>query len=148
MELTYRGIQHQSTPAAAQVSPGNVGGKYRGLDWRFRHLRKPAVLQSNLDLIYRGAHYAAPSVTLAPAAPETVVPDLDQKIPVFSVENQARIRMIGNQHGIKVRQQALLLRSVEEVGLDPSVSSHWERIQGKVHPSFRASYERSTVAMS
>jgi len=58
--------------------------------------------------------------------------------------------MMRQQRTIKIRQQALLERAAEEVGLTLStqVSNYWGRIQGKVNPSFRATYHRSHVALS
>jgi hypothetical protein len=54
--------------------------------------------------------------------------------------------MMQNHHNIKNRQQAMLNRSAEEVGLDPA--DYWTTIQGKPQPSFRNSYKRSSAAMS
>jgi hypothetical protein len=152
MELTYRGVEFNHTPVT-EVSPGKVGGKYRGLDWRFRHLSKPPVLQTNLDLLYRGLTYQThQSTPAAPAAaPETVVAPIAVATPdpLSSVEALARVMMLGHQRALKLRQQSMLERSAEEVGLDSThVAGYWNKIQGKVHPSFRESYDRSHATMS
>jgi hypothetical protein len=151
MELTYRGVDFQPNPVN-EVSPGQIGGKYRGLDWRFRNMAKPVVGKTNLDLLYRGILYQtqpirrAEEVTeevVAPAAVTMTTPE-----PLSSVEALARVMMLGHQHALKIRQQAMLERAAEEVGLNADIASHWDRIQGKVHPSFRESYERSPATMS
>lgn len=64
----------------------------------------------------------------------------------MSAQDRARMRMMQNHHNIKNRQQAMLNRSAEEVGLDPA--DYWTTIQGKPQPSFRNSYKRSSAAMS
>jgi hypothetical protein len=157
MELTYRGVQYDYQPATVAVSPGKVGGKYRGLDVRFRHLRSPIVLKPNLDLVYRGVAYQANPVT-APQSVTTPVVEADQAVAPreqvahafagLTVQDQARSLMNSHQQAIKIRQQAMLLRLAEEVGVTADISEYWNRIQGKIHPSFRATYDRSHAALS
>ncbi len=147
MNLTYRGIDFQPNPIN-EVSPGQIGGKYRGLDWRFRHLSKPAVTKTNLDLLYRGTLYQTQPTRRAKAAVAPTAVTLTTPDPLSSVESLARVMMLGHQHALKIRQQAMLERAAEEVGLKADIASHWDRIQGKVHPSFRESYDRSPAAMS
>lgn len=151
MELTYRGVDFQHNPIN-EVSAGQIGGKYRGLDWRFRHLSKPVVSKSNLDLLYRGNFYQTQSAKQAQAAKEDAVVPVPVTVtisePLSSVEALARVMMLGHQHALKIRQQAMLERAAEEVGLNADIASHWDRIQGKVHPSFRESYDRSPATMS
>ncbi|PLZ30745.1 hypothetical protein CBP27_22845, partial [Fischerella thermalis WC542] len=36
MKLTYRGVDYESNPLAVEMTPGEMGGKYRGQQWR-RH---------------------------------------------------------------------------------------------------------------
>ncbi|NJK61980.1 MAG: DUF4278 domain-containing protein [Synechococcaceae cyanobacterium SM2_3_1] len=149
MELTYRGLEFNHI-SVTEVSPGKVGGKYRGLDWRFRHLSKPPVLQTNLDLMYRGLTYQTHQSTPA-AAPDTLVTPIafTTPEPLSSVEALARVMMLGHQRALKIRQQSMLERSAEEIGLDSThVAGYWNKIQGKVHPSFRESYDRSHATMS
>ncbi|MDJ0716022.1 MAG: hypothetical protein QNJ54_17630 [Prochloraceae cyanobacterium] len=63
-------------------------------------------------------------------------------------EKQARRLMIRHHQMIKNRQQSMLGRSAAEIGLDIYDHPYWGHIQGKPHPSFRKTYDRSTVAMS
>jgi hypothetical protein len=43
----------------------------------------------------------------------------------------------------------MLTRLAGQVGLpNKDASQYWNRIQGKVHPSFRVTYDRSAAAMS
>ncbi|MCU0534327.1 MAG: DUF4278 domain-containing protein [Hydrococcus sp. Prado102] len=39
MKLTYRGVSYEYNPVVVETTTGQVGGKYRGLDWRFRNWR-------------------------------------------------------------------------------------------------------------
>jgi hypothetical protein len=41
MKLNYRGISYEYNPPEVAVDRGTVAGKFRGLDWRFRNLKKP-----------------------------------------------------------------------------------------------------------
>ncbi len=145
MELSYRGVDYTRPSATAAVSPGKVGGRYRGLDWRFRHLSKPVVLPTNLDLLYRGVATEA-SAAAAPAVPTTApVPEAGRS---HILDELARRLMMGHQRSIRIRQQAMLVRGTEQVGLHVNVRNFWNRIQGKVHPTFRLTYDRSRVSMS
>lgn len=140
MELMYRGQPFNYTPVSLEVSPGKVGGKYRGMDWRFRHLTKLPVLQANLDMFYRGH-----STSVASTAPAQ---ELQPSSEMPSVESLSRSLMMNHQRIIKNRQQSLLQRSAAEVGLDTNVTGYWNRIQGKIHPTFRMNYDRVPVTMS
>lgn len=66
----------------------------------------------------------------------------------MSAEEQARALMMRHHHSIKNRQQSMLGRVAAEVGMPPEASEYWNHIQGKPHPSFRASYDRSHVSLS
>ena len=62
------------------------------------------------------------------------------------VENQARTLMMQHHNLVKNRQQSMLNRVATEVGIEPD--NYWGNIQGKPHPTFRTSYDRSGAAMS
>ncbi|PSB01353.1 hypothetical protein [Merismopedia glauca] len=66
----------------------------------------------------------------------------------MSTEQQARALMMRHHHIIKNRQQSMLGRAAVEVGMPPEASEYWNHIQGKAHPSFRSSYDRSGACMS
>ncbi len=66
----------------------------------------------------------------------------------MSTQEQARALMMRHHHMIKNRQQAMLGRAAAEVGLDIDNVERWNRTQGKLEPSFRASYDRSNVSLS
>lgn len=164
MKLTYRGISHDYE--APQVKYGDVyddvlaSGKYRGLDVRFWNRKKVPVYQPTLDLIYRGAAYqigesnvAAAADTKEATAPAPVgvaVGEVTQKVAdtVSTVQDKARSLMMDHHRSIKRRQQDMLGRLAQEVGLDSGAADRWNLIQGKIHPTFRANYDRSKAAMS
>lgn len=149
MQLTYRGVSYEYTPPQIDMESTSEVGQYRGLQWRFRNPQKTPVLQPNLNLVYRGVAYqtgeeesvAAPAYTPAPTAAVTHPEGL-------TVHNMARALMTSHHKWIKNRQQTLLSRAASEVGLESDGDQYWNHIQGKVHPSFRASYDRSHAALS
>ncbi len=147
MTLTYRGVNYEYTPPAVDMQPTEEVGQYRGLEWRFRNPKKVPVLQPNLNLMYRGVAYQT-------GAEESVATPAYRPAPVavsskdHSIANMARSLMMSHHQWIKNRQQTLLSRTATEVGLDQDAASYWNHIQGKVHPSFRNSYDRSPAALS
>ncbi len=64
----------------------------------------------------------------------------------MSAQEQARALMMRHHHLIKNRQQSMLSRVADEVGID--AGEYWSNIQGKTHSSFRVSYDRSNATMS
>ena len=66
----------------------------------------------------------------------------------MSAEQQARALMMRHHHIIKNRQQSMLGRAAAEVGMPAEAAEYWNHIQGKAHPSFRASYDRSNASLS
>lgn len=151
MKLTYRGISYEYNTPEVEIAETETAGKYRGLDWRFRNLKKAPVQQATLDLKYRGVAYrtneTAPeqepvAVPAAVAHPEPVA------AATFSAVDKARLLMTGHHRAIKNRQQSLLSRSAAEAGLMNVASLYWNHIQGQIHPSFRATYERSHATLS
>lgn len=160
MKLTYRGISYDYNPPQVVMSTSKTAGKYRGLDVRFRNPAKVPVQQPTLDLQYRGAAYttntrpealptkavttAASTATTAVSAPAEAVATT-----FLSVQERARQLMVSHHRSIKRRQQTMLARLDESVGLTADDAAHfWNHIQGKVHPSFWATYDRSHAAMS
>lgn len=156
MKLTYRGVSYDYTPPAVEFSDGHTAGKYRGLDIRFRNPVKDPVQQPTLDLVYRGVahqtHSASTTPTVETAAPVAapVAPIAQPVAPVtISIDDRARSMMMQHHRSIKQRQQAMLSRLDAEVGLTARDATHyWNHIQGKVHPGFWATYDRSHAALS
>lgn len=66
----------------------------------------------------------------------------------MSTQDQARALMMRHHHAIKNRQQSMLSRTAAEVGLPAEAANYWNHIQGKAHPSFRATYDRSQSSLS
>ncbi len=147
MKLCYRGVSYEYTPPTLEIRLGKVVGKYRGLDVRQRTLVTIPVKQPSFELQYRGVPYKTGSqAVVAPptavAAPEPIT------LPGLRTAEKARLLMVKQSRGIKKRQQAMLSRLAGEVGLGSNVADYWHRIQGKIHPTFRISYDRSHVAFS
>ncbi|ASC71370.1 uncharacterized protein XM38_023220 [Halomicronema hongdechloris C2206] len=153
MKLTYRGVSYDYNPPAVDVKDTNEIGKYRGVDIRFRSVKKAAVQQPTLDLVYRGAAYRVgqSAEPAAPAPAQVPVSTAVQATPVpflSKAEDRARLAMLNHHRAVKRRQQSMLGRLAHEIGLTADVSQYWNHIQGKVHPSFWATYDRSRSAAS
>lgn len=66
----------------------------------------------------------------------------------MSTQEQARVLMMKHHRQIKNREQSMLGRIAAEVGIEIDKVDYWNHIQGKPHPSFRKTYDRSHVALS
>ncbi|MGB3516819.1 MAG: hypothetical protein WBA43_10195, partial [Elainellaceae cyanobacterium] len=91
----------------------------------------------------------APEVEATPVAQVMAAVAEPVKAAVLDVQDRARALMMGHHRTIKQRQQAMLTRLDAEVGVPVTeAAKYWNHVQGKVHPSFRASYDRSGAALS
>lgn len=104
MKLNYRGVSYEYNPPVIKTSKGKVGGKYRGLDWRFRNLRQPLTLQPPVNLTYRGVAYSNRPTANQVKAPATI-------------REQARWLMLNKKKATNNRVASMLRRSAQEVGL-------------------------------
>ncbi|MEM1309983.1 MAG: DUF4278 domain-containing protein [Cyanobacteria bacterium P01_C01_bin.70] len=139
MKLIYRGVEYNYTPPAVEMNPTADVGKYRGVDIRFRTVKHSAVQQPTLDLVYRGVAYRTSDSAAVKSTGQATASNLELK---------ARTLLIGHNRNVKRRQQAMLTRLASDVGLAADVTQYWNRIQGKVHPSFWATYDRGSSAVS
>ncbi|RZM77379.1 DUF4278 domain-containing protein [Leptolyngbya iicbica] len=149
MKLTYRGIQYDYNPPVVEMNNTAEVGKYRGVDIRFRSVKKNPVQQPTLDLVYRGVAYRTGETaveTTPVAAPVATVADAPATL--ADLELKARTLLMGHHRNVKRRQQAMMTRLAADVGLEGDVNQYWSRIQGKVHPSFWATYDRGGSAAS
>jgi hypothetical protein len=149
MQLSYRGVKYDYNPPKVETEVLGLAGSYRGLDYRFRRTTAKNVIQPNVNLTYRG-------VSFNPA--RDLQPELytaNKKVEVtaapsqISFQDRVRARLHSKTQAIKKRQQSLLVRLAEEIGLnsDQAVSGA-VRIQGKVLANFRSDYASQGVAMS
>jgi hypothetical protein len=124
-------------------------GKFRGVDIRFRTVTKAPVQQPNVDLMYRGVGYSTgTTVEAAPVAAVVTAPVAATGATTLSAEDKARLMMVNRHRTVKRRQQSMLARLATEAGLPAEAARYWNHIQGKVHPSFWATYGRSGAAAS
>jgi hypothetical protein len=107
MKLTYRGVSYDYNPPVVETTDGNIGGKYRGLDWRFRNLKKPFVLQPPVNLTYRGVAYNNTAST----------PVTESEVPVLSVQEKARLSVFKQEKESRKRHQNVLERLATDIGL-------------------------------
>jgi hypothetical protein len=115
MKLTYRGIDYEYNPPEVATSTGTVAGKYRGQDWRFRNLKKPPVLQPSYNLTYRGVKYGDHP---ASSVSQTETP--------LTIAEKSRILMLKHERSEMKREQSMLNRLADEVGLNlnPTATYH------------------------
>ena len=66
----------------------------------------------------------------------------------MTTQDKARALMQRHYQAIKNRQQSMLGRAGEELGLPGEISRYWNPIQGKINPGAWKSYDRSNVTMS
>lgn len=105
MKLHYRGIDYDYNPPTVAVTEGEVGGKYRGLDWRFHNLEKPPVLQPRLNLTYRGVKYSNQPVFTSKKGKQGT-----------SIAEKARWLAINQEKVAKNRNASMLRRTSDEIG--------------------------------
>ncbi len=65
----------------------------------------------------------------------------------MSTQQQARALMMRHHQMIKNRQQSMLERTAQEIGVAVE-AEYWSNIQGKPHSSFRETYDRSNASFS
>ena len=71
MELMYRGVSYDYDPLVVETTVAEVGGKYRGQDWKLCNFKKPPLLQPKVNLAYRGVQYNKPdTITARTVEPE------------------------------------------------------------------------------
>lgn len=61
MKLSYRGVPYEPDPLALEINEGEIGGKYRGQNWRYHYPRHMPQLQPKLYRQYRGIAYSSRS---------------------------------------------------------------------------------------
>ncbi len=152
MKLTYHVVSYESNPVPASNISVEMPGQYRGVHWRFSNTTTYPMEEPPFTLLY-GSINSSPGTApvVATADPDISVlatPSSVEQLLALNLEEKARALNLSNCHSIKKRQQSMLSRAAAEVGLASDISNYWNRIQGKVHPSFRASYTRSSVSLS
>jgi hypothetical protein len=66
----------------------------------------------------------------------------------MSVQQQARALMSRHHQLVRNREQSMLLRTLDEVGLDVDTTRYHSHLQGMTPNSFGQNYDRSHTAMS
>lgn len=147
MKLTYRGITYDYNPPWVVYGSTYAKGRYRGVPVNFQSLDVP-VVQSSYTLKYRGVDYCTGIPTQA-EEPERTANIIPEKVQAVALSEQSRALMAGHRQLIRQREQAMLTRLDEEIGVDTDKAAHYEsHIQGKSRHSFVEGYDRSKAAMS
>lgn len=67
---------------------------------------------------------------------------------VMSIADKSRALMVREHQQVKNRQQSILMRAAQELGLPEEASHYWNPIQGKVDANTRMIYGPSHASMS
>jgi hypothetical protein len=65
MKFAYRGVNYEDQPSTLEVTEGEIGGMYRGQNWRFRYVRHIPEPLPTPNLKYRGVAYRTSEPTAA-----------------------------------------------------------------------------------
>jgi hypothetical protein len=66
----------------------------------------------------------------------------------MTIQEKSRALMVRQHQLVKNRQQSMLMRATQELGLPEELSNYWNPIQGKIDPTTQELYTRSRAAMS
>ncbi|MCC5610174.1 hypothetical protein LC612_26295 [Nostoc sp. CHAB 5834] len=66
----------------------------------------------------------------------------------MSIADKSRALMVREHQQVKNRQQSMLMRTAQELGLPEQASHYWNPIQGKVDANTRMIYGPSHASMS
>lgn len=66
----------------------------------------------------------------------------------MSIQEKSRAIMVRQYQEVKKRQQSMLMRSAQELGLPEEMYHYWNPIQGKVDQAARTLYGSSHAGMS
>lgn len=147
MKLTYRGVSYDyNPPEVPTFDSGNVG-TYRGLDVRFRNPQKQVVLQPTLDLKYRGVAYRTGEGEAVNKPQTETAGTAAGAYAMSAIADKARALMLERHRQICNRQQVMLDRAAESIGLEHAAAK-LSRIQGKIQNDLQLAYAPSTAAMS
>lgn len=106
MKLIYRGVSYEYNSAVVETVKGKVGGKFRGLDWRFHNPKKSLVLQPPFNLTYRGVTYVNHPTSTS-----------EKVLTGQNIQEKARWLMLNQEKAARNRHKSMLRRSAYEVGL-------------------------------
>ncbi|AFY44455.1 hypothetical protein IQ244_08515 [Nostoc sp. LEGE 06077] len=66
----------------------------------------------------------------------------------MSIQEKSRALMVRQHQQVKNRQQSMLMRAAQELGLPEEASHYWNPIQGKIDQTARTIYGSSNASMS
>lgn len=94
MKLSYRGINYEKELPILEMNDGEIGGKYRGQNWRERYPRHIPQLQPKLYRQYRGVAYSTRPIA---KAGEVFIPQWYASEDSCSVSMQKPAKIVANQ---------------------------------------------------
>lgn len=69
MKLSYRGVSYEKDSSILDIIEGDIGGKYRGNDWKYHYPRHIPQQQPKLYRQYRGVSYSTRPLTSGESPP-------------------------------------------------------------------------------
>ena len=147
MKLTYRGISYNYTPTVLATEQVGLMGRYRGARMPFSWVPNPPVSLRGVELMYRGIAYSPGDRPITSTPTESDRPQ-ERSVRDISIKERMRMLLTGHVRNVRRREQAMLARADEKVGLPPESAANVETsIQGKVPHDF-SGYDRSGASMS
>jgi len=125
---TYRGIASDWSPLAIDITPAEIGGKYRGQNWHYRYLRHVPELRSRPARTYRGVTYR-PVATVQPVLPTATAPALP---PAVLLPDESRCPLATAQEAFR---QSLRQRLEHRLAVARAAGN--ERLIGQLEREFR-----------
>ncbi len=102
MKLTYRGTSYESDIPNIDVTEGEIGGKYRGQNWKYNYPRHIPISGPPQHLKYRGVAFTKPEINTAPAlAIDSMTEKIGRRQPKFA-ESPTTKKNIGPIHQAKL----------------------------------------------
>ncbi|HEY9834286.1 MAG TPA: DUF4278 domain-containing protein [Stenomitos sp.] len=107
MKLSYRGVNYENSTPMLEVMEGDIGGTYRGQNWKshyLRHIPEPAPV-SNLK--YRGVAYCTgkPAVAVSSTAARCTLPAFHKREREKELNQLTRTHLTNIRNSLERRMQ-------------------------------------------
>jgi hypothetical protein len=107
MKLSYRGVNYENSSPMLEVVEGDIGGTYRGQNWRshyLRHIPEPAPVN---DLKYRGVAYRTgkSAVAVPSAAARCTLPGFHKREREQELNQLTRTHLSNIRNSLERRMQ-------------------------------------------
>jgi hypothetical protein len=135
MKLTYRGVCYEAEPATLEVTEGEIGGTYRGQNWKFHYVKHVPEPQPVHDLKWRGVAYNTgkpvaiqPTATAQPQSERVVTPARRKRVKAMDAATRTHLANIRSrlEHRLEIAKASgnkQLVQQLEEESKQTVTSS-------------------------